>query len=441
VTARKLPRYRLDDPSVRSLPRDALVALQDERLRPLVDYSRATSGFWRRKLDAAGEVRGVADLPALAPTTRAELDAEQAERPPFGDYTCSPRETWMGVFTTSGTSGRKLKRVVSWRDWRLMIALLHRNPAPPPGEIFMLLGPIDGLLGPSVGVEAARLRGSIPVLAGMWDTRTKVRAIAELRPGVIAGAASYIVHLSEVAAEMGVDLSACGLRAVTSFGEPGAAIDATHDAIGRRFGVEQIIDGYGLTEVWPLGGNCPLSRALHIPEDVVAVECIDPDTGAAVPEREAGEIVLTTLVGDTHPLLRYRTRDVGRLIVGEPCACGSTFARIERIEGRTDDMIWYRGANFFPSAVEEIVRRQDGLSPEYRIVLDDGPRGLPVVTIQVEGEERVRTRVRESLRGGLGVNPELDVLPVGTLPRAQQGKAKRVLDRRAGTATKAGGAR
>ena len=211
--------------------------------------------------------------PTLPLTTRADLGAEQAEHPPFGDYTCSPREAWMGIFTTSGTSGRKLKRVVSWRDWRLMIGMLHRNPAPPPGEIFMLLGPVDGLLGPSVGVEAARLRGSIPVLAGMWDTRTKVQAIAELRPGVIAGAASYIVHLSEVAAEMGVDLSACGLRAVTSFGEPGAAIDATHATIEQRFGVEQIVDGYGLTEVWPLGGNCPQSRALHIPEDIVAVEC------------------------------------------------------------------------------------------------------------------------------------------------------------------------
>jgi phenylacetate-CoA ligase len=174
---------------------------------------------------------------------------------------------------------------------------------------------------------------------------------------------------------------------------------------------------------------------------VVAVECVDPDSGKAVPEGEPGEIVLTTLIGDTHPLLRYRTRDVGRLIVSEPCACGSTFARIERIEGRTDDMIWYRGANFFPSAVEEIVRRQDGPSPEYRIVLDDGPRGLPVVTIQVEGEvesevqdPQLRARVRESLRGGLGVNPELEVPPVGTLPRAEQTKAKRVLDRRsAGT--------
>ena len=158
------------------------------------------------------------------------------------------------------------------------------------------------------------------------------------------------------------------------------------------------------------------SRALHIPEDVVAVECIDPETGAPVAAGASAEIVLTTLVGDTHPLLRYRTRDVGRLIGGAPCACGSTFARIERIEGRTDDMIWYRGANFFPSAVEDIVRRQEGLSPEYCIVLDDGPRGLPVVTIQVEGDAQVHARVRASLRGGLGVNPEVEVLAPGTLP-------------------------
>jgi phenylacetate-CoA ligase len=436
-----LPDYRVDDQALRSLPRDELAALQDERVRALAGYARATSGFWRRRLDEAGDVRGVADLRRMPLTSRHDLDAEQGAHPPFGDYTCSPRESWMGMFTTSGTSGRKLKRVVSRRDWRLMIAFLHRNaPTPPPGEIFMLLGPIDGLLGPSVGVEAARQRGAIPVLAGMWDTRTKVQAIAELRPGVIAGAASYIVHLSEVAAEMGVDLASCGLRAVTSFGEPGAAIEATHATIRDRYGVEQIVDGYGLTEVWPLGGNCPQSRALHIPEDIVAVECIDPDTGEPVPEGEPGEIVLTTLVGDTHPLLRYRTRDVGRLLYSEPCACGSTFARIERIEGRTDDMIWYRGVNFFPSAVEEIVRRQDGLSPEYRIVLDDGPRGLPVVTIQVEGEvasevqeaqgPQLHARVREALRGGLGVNPELEVLPVGTLPRAEQTKAKRVLDRR-----------
>jgi phenylacetate-CoA ligase len=322
-----------------------------------------------------------------------------------------------------------------------MIERFYRTPSPPPGEMFMLLGPIDGVLGATVGVEAARERGAIPVLAGMWDTRTKVEAIAELRPGVIAGAASYIMHLAEVAREMGIDLSACGLRGVTSFGEPGVGIEATQAVIASSFGVSEIIDGYGLTEVWPLGGNCPHSPALHIPDDLVAVECIDPDTLEPLAEGETGEIVFTNLVGDTQPLLRYRSRDIGRLSFSEPCACGSTVTRIAAIEGRTDDMIWYRGVNFFPSAVENIVRRDGALSPEYRIVLDDGPRGMPVVTVQVEAlaepqqPAAMHERVRNALRGGLGVNPEVEILTLGTLPRLEQAKAKRVLDRRAGGPT------
>ncbi|HEY1521342.1 MAG TPA: hypothetical protein VGF91_33275 [Solirubrobacteraceae bacterium] len=449
-----LPGYDLRDPAPLTMARDRLRAIQDERLRAMVAYVYETSPFWRRKLTDAGidptDFAGVEDLPRLPFCTRAELDADQAEHPPFGEYACSPRETWMGLFTTSGTSGRKLKRVVSERDWRLMIDRFYRHPAPPPGEIFMLLGPIDGLLGPAVGVEAARQRGQIPLLAGLWDTRTKVQAIAELRPGVIAGAASYIVHLSEVAREMGIDLAACGLRSVTSFGEPGAAIEATKTTIAHRYRVRDMVDGYGLTEVWPLGGNCPASGALHIADDIAVVECIDAETGQPLPEGETGEIVFTNLVGDTQPLLRYRSRDIGRLIISAPCECGATVTRIERIEGRTDDMIWYRGVNFFPSAVENIIRRQHELSSEYRIVLDAGPRGLPIVTIQVEAlatasptaqptaqdtrdRHELRDRVQAALRGGLGVNPEVEVLAHGSLPRAEQAKAKRVLDRRTGS--------
>ena len=440
-----LPIYDVRDAALSSLPREQLTAIQDERLRAMVAYVHERSPYWRRKLEAAGvqpgEIRSVADLPRLPFTTRADLDAEQAAHPPFGEYTASPRESWQGLYTTSGTSGRKLKRVVSRRDWRLMIERFYRTPSPPPGEMFMLLGPIDGVLGATVGVEAARERGAIPVLAGMWDTRTKVEAIAELRPGVIAGAASYIMHLAEVAREMGIDLSACGLRGVTSFGEPGVGIEATQAVIASSFGVSEIIDGYGLTEVWPLGGNCPHSPALHIPDDLVAVECIDPDTLEPLAEGETGEIVFTNLVGDTQPLLRYRSRDIGRLSFSEPCACGSTVTRIAAIEGRTDDMIWYRGVNFFPSAVENIVRRDGALSPEYRIVLDDGPRGMPVVTVQVEAlaepqqPAAMHERVRNALRGGLGVNPEVEILTLGTLPRLEQAKAKRVLDRRAGGPT------
>ncbi|HEX4034236.1 MAG TPA: AMP-binding protein [Solirubrobacteraceae bacterium] len=438
--AQTLPFYDVRDGAAQSLPREQLTAIQDERLRATLAYAYERSPYWRGKLDAAGvkpsDISGVADLYRLPFTTRAELDEDQAANPPFGSYACSPRESWQGLYTTSGTSGRKLKRLVSHRDWRLMIDRFYRAPAPPPGELFMLLGPVDGVLGATVGVEAMRERGAVPVLAGMWDTRTKVEAIAELRPGVIAGAASYIMHLAEVAREMGVDLAACGLRGVTSFGEPGVGIEATQAVISRSFGVSEIVDGYGLTEVWPMGGNCPHSPALHIPDDLVASECVDPETLDPLGEGETGEIVFTNLVGDTQPLIRYRSRDIGRLTFSTPCGCGATVTRIEAIEGRTDDMIWYRGVNFFPSAVENIVRRDPDLSPEYRIVLDDGPKGMPVVTIQVEslGQDAaatgLRERVRTALRGGLGVNPEVEVLDVGALPRLEQAKAKRVLDRR-----------
>ena len=130
---------------------------------------------------------------------------------------------------------------------------------------------------------------------------------------------------------------------------------------------------------------------------------MDRETGVQLPEGETGEIVFTNLIGDTHPLLCYQSRDVGRLIVSTPCACSAT---VTRIEGRTDDVIWYRGVNFFPSAVENIVRRHEELSPEYRIVLDTGPRGLPVVTIQVEAlategsnKHALRDRVQAAMRG------------------------------------------
>jgi phenylacetate-CoA ligase len=263
--------------------------------------------------------------------------------------------------------------------------------------------------------------------------------IAELRPATLAGVASYMVHITEVAAELGIDLADCGVKSLHSFGEPGAAVEATKTAMNERFGDPFIIDGYGLSEVWPLGGNCEASDALKIAEDFAAVECIDPDTGELVPEGEPGEIVFTNLIGDTQPLLRYRTRDIGRLIADTPCECGSTVTRIARIEGRADDMIWYRGANFFPSAVEEIVRRQEGLTPEYRIVLDEGASGLANVTVQVEAQagsrldepDGLRARVRAALREGLGINPEVEVLARGALPREEQAKTKRVLDRRA----------
>lgn len=435
-----LPAYEVADPAISRLSGPDLERLQGERLRAMVRYVYDSSGFWRRKLDEAGvgpeEIRGVDDLPALPFTTRAELDAAQAEHPPFGDHTCAPRETWTWFFNTSGTSGRRLKLVRSRRDWRLLLQWFRRHPLNDPGELVIILGPIDGLLGPTASVEGIRQAGGIPVLAGLWDTRAKVRAIAELRPAVVSGVPSYVMHLCEVAAELGIDLGRCGVRSVHVLGEPGGSIPATKGALEERFGA-RVRDGYGLSEIWPLALSCPFSATLHLNEDFVAVECVDPETGEPVPEGEPGELVYTDLVGDSQPLLRYRSRDIARLIRSRPCRCGHAMARIERIQGRADDMIWYRGVNFFPSAVEDVVRRHPGLAPEYRIVLDRGAGSLPTMTVQVEpvGEASADTvdPLRESLRGelraALGVATEVDVVAPGALPRTERGKARRVVER------------
>ena len=431
-----LPDYDATDRGLERLSPDERARLQDERLRAMLRYAIESSPFWRRKLAgvALDAVTGVGDLAALPFTTRRELEDDQRDHPPFGSYACSRSTVWRWLFATSGTGGGRLLRIYSGRDWELLMDRFARHPVAQPGERVMVLAPADGLLGPTASIEAARRAGALPILAGPWDTRTRARMIEALRPAVISGAASYLVHLSEVAAELGVALSVCGIRRVSSVGEPGAAVPATRALLRERFGTSDIVDGYGMTELFPLGGSCPQSRALHIAEDFVAVECVDPDTGAAVPEGEPGELVYTNLIGDTQPLIRYRSGDIGRLQRSPRCECGSTVARVERIEGRADQMIWYRGINFFPSAVEQVVRSAPGLaSGEYRIVLDRGQTGLPEVTVEVEAAAEdsafAGESLRRSLHTALGAKAAVAVLAPGSLPRAEGRKASRILDR------------
>lgn len=438
-----LPVYEVPEAGFDTWERERIRRLQSERLRLMVRYVYAHSPFWRRKFDAIGllpeEIRGVEDLHKIPLCTREELEADQHEHPPFGSYVCTPRWKWAKFFTTSGTTGTPLRRVFSRRDWEYVVERSVRAGWIRPGDVLMILGPVDAVIGPSLGSDVGEEVGALVVHAGLWNTRTKVEMIQHLKPTILSGTASYLVHLSEVAAEMGVDLRGCGIRTLSSVGEPGVAVDATRKLLADRFGVEQIVDGYGMTEIFGLGRNCAHSSSLHIFEDSVIVECIDPETGAPLPPGQLGELVFTNLISDTQPLLRYRTRDLGRLSDGAPCRCGSRLLRIEgAIEGRSDEMIWYRGVNFFPSAVEATVRRIPGLSPEYRIVIG-GEGALPTLTIQVESVEaapssytvaRLQREASEALRGALKVRPEVEVLPRGSLPRSEGRKLRRVVDMR-----------
>ncbi len=439
----RLPEYLILDPKLDRLPRAALRELQSNRLRAMVGYCYAQAPFWRRKFDAAGlkpeDVRSIDDLPKVPFCTKAELQADQQANPPFGSYVATSRTHWERYAATSGTTGVPLKRVLSARDFRNIVDRFRRNPTVGPGDIAVVLGPVDGLIGPMISGESLAAQGALVVQAGLYDTRTKIRLIRDLRPAVVSGTTSYLVHMMEVAEEMGVDLKTLGIRSLSAIGEPGLAYEETRGRLMRGWNVQRIADGYGLTEIFPLGGNCAHSSALHIASDIVATEIVDPESGKPLLPGEAGEVVITNLIGDTQPLLRYRTRDISRLATAEACACGFTGARLEgSILGRVDDMIWLRGANVFPSAIETVVRRFAELSPEYQIEIS-GEGALAQMTVRVEAlqalqaaasitlRENIAAAIRESIR----VSAEVEIVPAGSLPRPEGAKKmRRVIDKR-----------
>jgi phenylacetate-CoA ligase len=440
----ELPDYQLADPRYYTLPRAELRALADERLRTQLRYVYATTPFWRRKLDAAGvepaRFRGLDDLDRLPFCTKQELQEDQAANPPFGSYVASPRTRWVRYMATSGTTGRPLRRVFSARDWRCILDRFLRQPGRlAPGDVSVALGPVDGLMGPMVALDLAAAQGALAVCAGLYDSHGKLALIRDLRPATVSGTASYLLYLGELARAEGLDLPSLGIRTVSLAGEPGGAVAGTRERLQAAWGAEYVHDGYGLTELFPLGGSCRRSRSFHLPDDIVIAEVIDPATGRRLPPGERGELVYTNLIGDTQPLLRYRSRDVGRLAPADPCACGCTWTRIEDgVEGRVDDMIWYHGANVFPTAVEAVLRHYAELGEAFQLVLEQrGARQTLTVRAELAPGQpaavaaRLRGPLREALRAAIRVQPTVDLVPHGTLPRTD-GKARRVVDRRPG---------
>lgn len=436
-----LPNYVVNDPDLLTIGREQLDTLQSERLGNMVRYVFERSSFWRGKLELAGvdpeSVRSREDVRRLPTCNKKELQEEQEKYGPFGRYACTPRWAWTRYFMTSGTTGRPLHRVFSARDWGYVLDRFARLNLWEAGDVVLFTAPVDGVTGPTAGMEGAAHAGALAIPAGLWSTERKVESIVSIRPSSISGSLSYLRHLAEVAHRNGKDLSSCGVRTVNCVGEPGAAIEGTRTELSNRFGGAAVMDGYGMTELFPLGGNCPFSSSIHLPEDLVLVECLRPGSNETVPTGELGELVYTNLVGDTQPLLRYRSGDLGRLTGRSPCKCGHTHARIEgSIKGRVDDMIWYRGVNFFPTAVEEVVSSAGDVGSEYQILLSDDGR-LPHLTVRVEQTDpmvETKTIARSlgtALKSAIGVTAQVEVLPTNTLPRPGEGaKVRRVVDQR-----------
>ena len=274
----------------------------------------------------------------------------------------------------------------------------------------------------------------VPHSAG--NTQRQIQFMEDFGATVLICTPSYALHLGEVVEKAGVR-DRLKLR-VGLFGAE-ACSDALRRQIEERWRISAT-DNYGLTEVMGPGvaGECECKQGMHINEDHFLVEVLDPATGAPVPEGEVGELVITSLTRQASPVLRYRTRDLSR-VTYEPCACGRTTARMHKVVGRTDDMFIISGVNVFPSTIESVLYRIEGLEPHYEIVLER-KGALDGFTVRVEVTEAIfngwmddlvafEKRVAEELRSALLVRPRVQLVEPGTLARSE-GKARRVIDER-----------
>ena len=274
--------------------------------------------------------------------------------------------------------------------------------------------------------------GAMAVPMGPGNTEKQIQMMIDLKTTVLTATSSYALLLAEEIQKRGLKDQICLKKGVIGSERWSSKM---RKRIREGLGIE-LYDIYGLTEIYGpgIGINCPYETGIHYWDDYVYLEIIDPETGKVLPDGEEGEIVLTTLVKEGAPLIRFRTHDISRIIPGE-CPCGRKHPRIGIIQGRSDDMFKVRGVNMFPSQVEDILRTVDGASSEYSITIardEDNNRDVMILTVEGEGRvsfDEMAKLIVEHFKSRIGMTPKVVIVPIGTLPRSEK-KAKRVTDYR-----------
>ncbi len=423
-----------------TLPREALEALQLKRLKALVERVYATVPYYRQKMDSAGvrpdDIRTLDDLKRLPFTTKDDL----RENYPFGLFAV-PLERVIRIHASSGTTGKPTVVGYTRRDidtWAELMARTLASGGTRQGDVVHNAygyGLFTGGLGAHYGAE--KLGATVIPMSG-GNTKRQIMIMQDFGSTVLLCTPSYALNLAEVMEEEGVDPSTLKLRVGLFGAEPWS--EKMREEIEKKLRISAL-DIYGLSEVIGPGvaSECIEGKhGLHIFEDHFIPEIIDPDTGEVLPCGETGELVFTTLTKEAFPVIRYRTRDITRLIQ-EPCVCGRTFIRMERVSGRTDDMLIIRGVNVFPSQIEHVLMSVEGVEPHYQIIVDrEG--ALDVMEVQVEVDERIFSdevkkletlsrRIERDIKEMLGISCRVKLVEPKTIQRSE-GKAKRVIDRR-----------
>jgi phenylacetate-CoA ligase len=413
---------------------DELRSLQQERLRDTVHRAYERVPHYREAFDAAGvhpdDVKELSDLAGLPFTTKADL----RDGYPYG-MLAVPREQVARLHASSGTTGQPTVVGYTAGDlevWATVMARSIRAAGGRPGDIVHNAygyGLFTGGLGAHAGAE--RLGCTVvPVSGGM--TERQVRLIVDLGPRVVMCTPSYVLAIAEEMQRQGIDPRATALRIGIFGAEPWT--DSMRAEIEQLLGIDAV-DIYGLSEVMGPGvaQECVETKdGLHVWEDHFYPEVVDPFTGRVLPDGERGELVFTTLTKQAMPVIRYRTRDLTRLLPGT----ARTMRRMEKVTGRSDDMIILRGVNLFPTQVEELLLTLPALSPHFQCLLTR-PGTLDELTVLVEQREgatpadadAAAAQLRHLVKSAVGVTVGVEVRAPGGIERSM-GKMRRIVDRR-----------
>ena len=418
-------------PELETLSRAHLEKLQLDGLRNTVARIRDNNPAY---FEAVGgikpeDIRDLNDIERFPLMTKEDL----RDAYPFG-LTCAPRDTFARFHMSSGTTGTPILNPYTANDvhqWGDIMARCFAAAGVGDGDTVQIT-PSFGLFNGGFGFHygASRL-GSFIVPIGAGRSHLQLQFIRDLGTTAITAIASYPLRLMEVARDEDFDWGSTDLKV----GILGAEVwsDEMRSRIEEGMGIDTY-DIIGMTETGGVGMglDCPAKMGIHVWEDHYLVEIIDPETAKGIPDGEPGEMAVTTLTREALPLIRFRTRDITSIVSRDRCGCGRTHLRIDRITGRTDDMIKIKGVNFYPRQVESLLMREPGTGTDYLIEIDR-VEGADRLNITVEvgnpAEKGLADKLNDILHDFLGFGAEIVLVPIGGIEKPP-GKAVRVLDRR-----------
>lgn len=427
------------EPEKECMARDALEQLQLERLQSTLYRVGTHVPFYRSKFEELkidyDNFRSLTDLRRLPFTTKQDLRNNY----PYGLFAVPLRDV-VRIHSSSGTTG--LATVVGYskndiKNWSNLAARILTGAGVTADDVIQIAfgyGLFTGGFGLHYGAE--RLGASvIPISAG--NTKRQIQIMQDFKTTALVCTPSYALIIADTLMEMGINPHGLSLRVGLFGAEPWS--EAMRHEISEKLGIVAT-DNYGLSEIMGPGvaGECQECNGLHINEDHFLLEVIDPETLDPVAPGEIGELVITTLTKEAFPMIRYRTRDLTRLI-SEPCPCGRTFMRMQKIMGRTDDMLIIKGVNVFPLQIEKVLFEIEGTEPHYQIIVDRENHSDKVTVLvevvesiffdEMKKQRQMVDHIKARLASELGISVDIRLVEEKTLERSE-GKSKRVIDNR-----------